>query len=153
MKLDEKLVHLRKEKGLTQLELAEAVNVSRQAVSKWESGGGIPSTENLLGLSELYGVPVDYLLNEEEREPKNGNNSKGKTGNSPDPATEDGEKTQEKSKKGKKSFLIWVVIVLAFLILAGSLACFFANKNKETHSLEQIQGEEVETERNFQVGW
>ena len=38
MKLDEKLVHLRKEKGLTQLELAEAVNVSRQAVSKWESG-------------------------------------------------------------------------------------------------------------------
>ena len=64
MKLDEKLVHLRKEKGLTQLELAEAVNVSRQAVSKWESGGGMPSTENLRGLSELYGVPVDYLLND-----------------------------------------------------------------------------------------
>lgn len=153
MKLDEKLVHLRKEKGLTQLELAEAVNVSRQAVSKWESGGGIPSTENLLGLSELYGVPVDYLLNEEEREPKNGNDSKGKTGNSPGPASEDGEKTQEKSKKGKKSFLIWGAIVLAFLILTGSLVCFFANKSKETHSLGQIQGEEVETERNFQVGW
>lgn len=40
MRLDEKLAHLRKKKGLTQLELAEAVKVSRQAVSKWESGGG-----------------------------------------------------------------------------------------------------------------
>ncbi len=38
MRLDEKLIHLRKEKGLTQLELAETVKVSRQAVSKWESG-------------------------------------------------------------------------------------------------------------------
>lgn len=77
MKLDEKLIYLRKKKGLTQLELAEAVNVSRQAVSKWESGGGTPSTENLRGLSELYGVSVDYLLNEEERKPENGNVPKG----------------------------------------------------------------------------
>ncbi len=152
MRLDEKLVRLRKEKGLTQLELAEAVKVSRQAVSKWESGGGMPSTENLLGLSELYGVPVDYLLNEENREPEDVNASKGKTGNSPDPA-EDSEETQKKSKKGKKSFLIWVPIVLAFLILAGSVTFFFANKSKENHSLGQIKGEEVETERNFQVGW
>lgn len=66
MKLDEKLVHLRKEKGLTQLELAEAMSVSRQAVSKWEAGGAIPSTDKLKGLSDLFGVPVDFLLNDEE---------------------------------------------------------------------------------------
>lgn len=113
----------------------------------------MPSIENLLGLSELYGVPVDYLLNEEEREPENVNASKGKTGNSPGAVTEDSEETQENSKNGKKLFLIWVAVVLAFLILAGSVSFFFANKNKETHSLGQIQGEEVETERNFQVGW
>lgn len=59
MKLDEKLVRLRKEKGLTQLELAEAVKVSRQAVSKWEAGGAVPSTDNLKGLSDLFGVPKD----------------------------------------------------------------------------------------------
>lgn len=66
MKLDEKLVRLRKEKGLTQLELAEAVKVSRQAVSKWEAGGAVPSTDNLKGLSDLFGVPVDFLLNDED---------------------------------------------------------------------------------------
>lgn len=70
MKLDEKLVRLRKEKGLTQLELAEAVKVSRQAVSKWEAGGAVPSTDNLKGLSDLFGVPVDFLLNDEDEKRK-----------------------------------------------------------------------------------
>ena len=51
MKLEEKLTSLRKEKGLTQLELAEAVHVSRQAVSRWEVGTAIPTTENLAALS------------------------------------------------------------------------------------------------------
>ena len=65
MKMDEKLVRLRKEKGLTQLELAEAVKVSRQAVSKWESGSSVPSIENLKYLGELYSVPADYLVNDD----------------------------------------------------------------------------------------
>ena len=59
MVMQEKLVQLRKEKGLTQIELAEALNVSRQAVSKWESGGALPATENLIFLSKLYGVTID----------------------------------------------------------------------------------------------
>ena len=46
MTLEEKLIHLRKEKGITQLELAEAVEVSRQAVSKWESGSATPLRKN-----------------------------------------------------------------------------------------------------------
>ena len=62
------LSRLRKEKGMTQLELAEAVEVSRQAVSKWESGSALPSTEKLRSLSELYGVSADYLLNEHKQE-------------------------------------------------------------------------------------
>ena len=47
MKLDEKLVALRKERRLTQAKLAEALNVSRQAISRWELGESMPSTENL----------------------------------------------------------------------------------------------------------
>lgn len=64
MSLATKLVTLRKEKGLTQMELAERLNVSRQAVSRWEVGTAIPSIENLRVLSELYNLPVDYLLDD-----------------------------------------------------------------------------------------
>lgn len=68
MELKEKLVALRKEKGLTQLAVAEKLNVSRQAISRWESGIALPSTDNLKSLSALYGVPVDYLLNSDTEE-------------------------------------------------------------------------------------
>lgn len=63
MELHERLTALRKKKGLSQLALAEALDVSRQAISKWESGRSAPSTENLLRLSAIYGVPVDVLVN------------------------------------------------------------------------------------------
>lgn len=62
MKLEERLTALRKEKGLSQMELAEALGVSRQAVSRWEVGASAPGMENLLALSRLYGVPLDELV-------------------------------------------------------------------------------------------
>ena len=65
MSLAEKLVTLRKRKGLTQMDLAEQLNVSRQAISRWEVGAAIPSTENLRILSDLYETSVDYLLNDD----------------------------------------------------------------------------------------
>ena len=66
MDLKETLVFFRKKQGLSQIELAEALEVSRQTVSKWETGVALPSAENLLALSRLYGVPVDDLLNSAE---------------------------------------------------------------------------------------
>lgn len=66
MELKEKLVALRKEKGLTQLAVAEKLDVSRQAISRWESGSAMPSIENLRCLSELYGIPIDCLINDDE---------------------------------------------------------------------------------------
>ena len=63
MTFEEKLVALRKEKGLSQLQLAEQLNVSRQAVSRWESGAAMPTVDNLVYLSRLYGVSLDALLN------------------------------------------------------------------------------------------
>lgn len=62
MELAERLVNLRKERGLTQTEVAEKVNVSRQIVSKWETGDRAPGRNNLKALSELYGVSIDSLL-------------------------------------------------------------------------------------------
>ena len=63
MTLGEKLTQARKAVGLTQADVAAKLNVSRQAVSRWESGQSKPSTERLLALGELYGVSIDQLLN------------------------------------------------------------------------------------------
>lgn len=68
MKLNEKLTELRKAKGLTQHEIAEALDVSRQAVSRWEVGTATPTLDNLSSLSRLYGVPLDYFIQEEAGE-------------------------------------------------------------------------------------
>ena len=64
MKLEDKLIQLRKEKGLSQSYVADAMDISRQAISRWEVGIALPSTENLRKLAELYGVSIDVLLNE-----------------------------------------------------------------------------------------
>lgn len=66
MNLPERLAFLRKEKGLSQLELADEMNVSRQAVSKWESGNVMPSLDNLIYLSKLYGVTIDSLIDDSQ---------------------------------------------------------------------------------------
>jgi len=62
MEFNEKLQELRKEKGLTQEQLAKALFVSRTAVSKWESGRGYPSIDSLKEISRFFGVTVDALL-------------------------------------------------------------------------------------------
>ena len=65
MKLSEKIFELRKGMGLSQEELAEKLNVSRQTVSRWEVGSALPDAENLRLLSGLFGVTADYLLNDD----------------------------------------------------------------------------------------
>ena len=65
MKLSDKILSLRKQRGLSQEELAEKLNVSRQAVSRWEIGSTLPDASNVLQLSKLFGVSADYLLNDE----------------------------------------------------------------------------------------
>lgn len=62
MNFPEKLQKLRKERGWSQEELANRITVSRQAVSKWELGTAVPDTDNIVQLSELFGVTTDYLI-------------------------------------------------------------------------------------------
>ena len=62
MLLGEKLRKLRIARQLSQEQLAEKLQVSRQAISKWELGESMPDTENLILLSKFYGVSIDYLL-------------------------------------------------------------------------------------------
>ena len=66
MKLSEKIYYCRKRAGLSQESLAEVLGVSRQAVSKWETGETLPETSKLAALASALGVSVDWLLSEEE---------------------------------------------------------------------------------------
>ena len=66
MEFNEKLQELRKQKGLTQEELAESLYVSRDAVSKWESGRGYPNIDSLKEISRFFSVTIDDLLSGSE---------------------------------------------------------------------------------------
>ena len=66
MEFNEKLQELRKQKGLTQEELAELLYVSRTAISKWESGRGYPNIDSLKGIAKFFGVTIDELLSNNE---------------------------------------------------------------------------------------
>lgn len=66
MKFEEKILALRKSNNLTQEELAEKLNVSRQSVSKWESGQAVPDLDKILALSAVFNVSTDYLLKTSE---------------------------------------------------------------------------------------
>lgn len=66
MDFNEKLQQLRKQKQMTQVQLAERLYVTRTAVSKWESGKGYPNIESLKSISKLFSVSIDELLSGEE---------------------------------------------------------------------------------------
>lgn len=66
MEFNEKLQYFRKKSNLTQEELAEKLFVSRTAISKWESGRGMPSISSLKAISEVFNVSIDELLSSEE---------------------------------------------------------------------------------------
>lgn len=78
MTLADRIQHLRKAKGMSQEELADQIGVSRQAVSKWESGQSSPDLEKIILLSDSFDVTTDYLLKGMEPLPKESTESKDK---------------------------------------------------------------------------
>lgn len=69
MTFSEKLTDLRRKSGMSQEQLADRLGVTRQSVSKWESGTAMPELVKLISLSELFGVTVDYLVKDWIEEP------------------------------------------------------------------------------------
>lgn len=124
MRLEEKLVALRKKKGLSQAELAEHMNVSRQAISRWEVGEAVPSTEKLKLLSQLYGVTVDHLLDDSAIEPERG----------------DGVLQEKAGGTGKRKTIVLLLAVIA--ILAVVLGAFLlAGREDEVIEMEKLSSD------------
>ena len=120
MTVADKILKLRKEKGLSQEAFAEQLGVSRQSVSKWESGAVIPDTEKILAMSELFGVSTDYLLKATEE---------------PEPFCEETKEDvkEEKpamSKEKKKNIgkiIISLVLVVAVLVPVIGIPMYFGS--------------------------
>ena len=70
MNLAEKLKKARENAGFSQMDIAEKLNISRQAISKWENGWTSPDIDNLIILSDLYHISLDELLKDEQNEKK-----------------------------------------------------------------------------------
>ena len=116
MTLSEKLVRLRKREGISQEELASYLEVSRQAVSRWEQGTALPDAGNLWKLRQRFGVSVDWLLED----------AKGWEALSDRPAAP--EVSEEAVPKVRKSVLPWAIplgISVLGLLLLGIFASLF----------------------------
>lgn len=138
MKLHEKLYQLRKEKGLTQAELAERLEVSRQSVSNWEVGTTTPSTKRLRDLSQLYDVPLDYLLSENSLEKQGKSTLKEETSSEAEDNGKITEPAAEMQQEGRKQLWIAVVIALGVVLLVLSVAAVvhrFDNKEGDDAAL------------------
>ena len=112
MELSQKLKELRKKQGLTQLELAERLFVSRQAISGWEAGTSRPSTENLQSLSRLFNIPLETLLDDsaeaaQEKLPA-------------EEQAKEEDKGQGKARRYKA--IVLVIVLLAILLTTAVLA-------------------------------
>ena len=144
MTLDKKLARLRKREGLSQAEVSEALDVSRQAVTKWETGTSRPSIENLQSLSRLYNVPLEYLLDESGDE-------------LPAPAATAAEREPE--QKVQKKEKQWMRLLVIGAVVLALLICFlfwYGRGQKENGlDLHSIQGEEstLLEEPDFNLNW
>lgn len=117
------LAEARRQSGLSQQEAAEALDVSRQAVSRWETGAAAPSTENLVELARLYGVTLDALVN----------------GPAPAAASTAGEAPRRKIQWG------WITAAALALILAAVIAAWALHDGGERDS-EIIKEEDMQEE-------
>lgn len=129
MNIGERIFELRKAKGLSQEELAEKLGVSRQSVSKWESGNVMPDIDKAVAMSELFGVTTDYLLTGKKAESVADSEIEeiiigeippevtfNETETTDDEPTEQSAKAQE-NKVEKPSYLKAIAAVLAIIIV------------------------------------
>lgn len=116
MDFNNKLYDLRKKKGLSQEELANRLNVSRQTISKWEVGDSTPDMEKLIAMSDLFGVSLDELVLDKAPEPEP---APAPTPPKADLYTDIKENvlTDENKKKAKKGLKIAAIIAGAVLLI------------------------------------
>ncbi len=141
MKLSERLTELRKEKNLSQAELADALNVSRQSVSLWENGSTVPALDKLQFLAESYGVTLDELFYSAEETPK------------PQEQTA----PPQEAENGRRRKLVWlcaaaVVVMLLIAVLIAVIDHKVNNEDvKDPTPIGELEGIVIETDRTQDI--
>ena len=149
MTLGEKLTQARRAAGLTQADVAAKLNVSRQAVSRWESGRSKPSTERLLALSNLYGISLDQLLNAEEPVVKT----------VPDLPEAEPTEAVILEKRRPRTLLKYAAAVFCGVIVTLFIVCLFSKSGsfgkKRPKSIESLKTEDISSkpESYFDFTW
>ncbi len=116
-RLGANIASYRKQMGLTQLSLADKLNYSDKAVSKWERGESIPDVLTLVQLAELFGVSVNDLLTDPNRLPENTGAVVGKMEKAVEKTLK--RKADKLSILGLSSLLVWFVALLIFVIVSS----------------------------------
>ena len=126
MKLSDKLIELRKTKGWSQEDFAEMLDVSRQAISRWENGTALPDAQNILRISKLFNVSADYLLNDDY------------DGEVDIPVTEaDTQETKPQARKKKR--LYWYLIpIICFSVLSVCVVIQIVKSINRGHNHPEI---------------
>ena len=124
MELNERLAQLRKEHGLSQNDLAEKLNVSRQAISRWEQGLAMPSSDNLIYLSRLYGITLDELIH----------------------GKKEGGAEKKQNNRRSPPFLVQtcMCVAIVILIIIGVISAIFAWQKSDILSANEIEKEKIE---------
>ena len=135
MRLDEKLVTLRKAHGLSQLKLAEMMHVSRQAISRWEVGTSVPSIDNLKYLGKLYDVPLEYLLYDDTLSPPAADAV---------PAQQAAE--VQKSQNNRFRTLATVLIIILSVIIIFLVSLLMQGQREKGVPMDSIEGEVVDAD-------
>lgn len=131
--LSEKIRDLRKKAGLSQEELAEKLDVSRQAVSKWELGAAVPTADKLLEISDLFGVSLDHLMREEPRDHDKLNDHDNSEDRVADVSVH--EKTSVKAHVFRKAAAIFLFTVAGLAVLLLVLLCSLLGGDDVKNSL------------------
>lgn len=146
MTISEKIYTLRRDAGLSQDELAEKLDVSRQSISKWESGKVLPDSDKILALSQLFGVTTDFLLKDEEEfadEPGQEIYNEIPTADSVDATGEIPSFEKEPTKKNKNPKWKKIVAVVAVICIAAAAIAVPYKFGAYNKVLEKVSEEPV----------
>lgn len=141
-----RLIECRKAAGLSQSELAEKLELSRQTISKWETGSVIPAAENLSALAKLYKVSLDWLVNGEESVRQQ---TEGETA----PQMEEESTQTAQLQKAVKRWRFAALVLAAMLLAAAVFAGVRYWKTTSEASEMCIEQQEIPEHGSFDVIW